>query len=264
MRLPGSSARERGVSEVVCAPGNAGIATTVRTVAIDAADTSALSDFAARERIDLTVVGPELPLDRGIADLSRSQEAAPVRAVACRGSARVQQGVRESVHGPPRDPDGAVSCLRRSAASATRWSRRGELGFPVVVKADGLAAGKGVVVAPDATTADARDSRGDGGAAVRRRRAAGRARGVPRRVRKCRSLRSATAAVPWLSMSAQDHKRVFDGDRGAEHRRHGRVRAESARRRRDAGADHARDRRSRSSRGCARRASSTAAFSMPA
>ena len=65
---------ERAVSEVVCAPGNAGIATTVRTVAIDAADTSALSDFAARERIDLTVVGPELPLDRGIADLFASRK----------------------------------------------------------------------------------------------------------------------------------------------------------------------------------------------
>ena len=64
---------ERAVSDVVCAPGNAGIAGAVRTVAIDAGDTAGLSDFAARERIDLTVVGPELPLDRGIADLFASR-----------------------------------------------------------------------------------------------------------------------------------------------------------------------------------------------
>ena len=81
-----------------------------------------------------------------------------------------------------------------------------------------------------------RDARGDGGAAVRRRRRAGRARGVPERARKCPSSRSATAGAPCRCMSAQDHKRVFDGDRGAEHRRHGRVLAEPARRRGDADA----------------------------
>src|ERR1700754_2394314 len=59
---------ERPVAEVLCAPGNAGIAHVVRTLPIDLASPSAVADLATREAIDLVVVGPELPLDRGVVD----------------------------------------------------------------------------------------------------------------------------------------------------------------------------------------------------
>ena len=64
---------ERSVGEVLCAPGNAGIAALARIVDISAGDPAALAACAERESIDLTVVGPELPLDRGIADLFTSR-----------------------------------------------------------------------------------------------------------------------------------------------------------------------------------------------
>src|SRR5919201_407484 len=60
-------AGERTV-DVLCAPGNAGIARTVRTAPVDAGDAGALLALARRERVDLTVIGPELPLDRGVVD----------------------------------------------------------------------------------------------------------------------------------------------------------------------------------------------------
>jgi len=60
-------------TDVVCAPGNAGIARSVRTAAVDVADPSAVVALARRERIDLTVVGPELPLDRGVVDCFRGE-----------------------------------------------------------------------------------------------------------------------------------------------------------------------------------------------
>ena len=62
-------ASERGVSDIVCAPGNAGIARLARCIAVDAADPHALVAIAKREAIDFTIVGPELPLSRGVADV---------------------------------------------------------------------------------------------------------------------------------------------------------------------------------------------------
>src|SRR5688572_16551979 len=64
---------ESGVGEVLCAPGNPGIATVARLADIRAGDSIALAALAEREQIALTVVGPEIPLDRGIADLFRSR-----------------------------------------------------------------------------------------------------------------------------------------------------------------------------------------------
>ena len=59
---------EPGVDEVLCAPGNAGIAQHARLVPADPGDPATLLDIVRRERVDLTVVGPELPLDRGVVD----------------------------------------------------------------------------------------------------------------------------------------------------------------------------------------------------
>ncbi len=205
-------ASERGVREVVCAPGNAGIADVARLAAIDAGDPEGLAAFAARERIDLTVVGPELPLGRGIADLFQSRGLrlfGPSREAAQLECSKVFAKAFMARHGIPTARYRA--CDEASAAHAVVAS--GELGFPLVVKADGLAAGKGVVVAPDRETAGlavraAMEDRlfGDAGSRVV--------------LEECLvgpevsffAICDGRRAVPLVS--AQDHKRVFDGDEG--------------------------------------------------
>ena len=67
-------ASERNVAEVICVPGNPGIARVARCIPADQADPHALVEIAAREEIDLTVVGPELPLSRGVADVFAAED----------------------------------------------------------------------------------------------------------------------------------------------------------------------------------------------
>jgi phosphoribosylamine--glycine ligase len=205
-------AAERSVREVVCAPGNAGIAEVARLAPIDAGDPEALAGFAVRERIDLTVVGPELPLGRGIADLFHSHGLrifGPSRAAAQLECSKVFAKAFMERHGIPTARYRA--CEDASAAHAVVAS--GELGFPLVVKADGLAAGKGVVVAPDRETATlavraAMEDRlfGDAGARVVLEECL-----VGPEV-SCFAICDGSRALPLLA--AQDHKRVFDGDEG--------------------------------------------------
>ena len=205
-------ASERSVGEVLCAPGNAGIADLARTLDISAGDPVALAACAEREAIDLTVVGPELPLDRGIADLFTSRGLrlfGPSRAAAQLECSKVFAKAFMARHGIPTARYRA--CEDPAAAHAIVAS--GELGFPLVVKADGLAAGKGVVVAPDRESADlavrgAMEDRqfGDAGARVVLEECL-----VGPEVSFfaiCDGRRAAAL------MSAQDHKRAFDGDEG--------------------------------------------------
>jgi len=205
-------AREASVSEVVCAPGNPGIGASARLVDAPASDLAALIALAEREVIDLTVVGPELPLDRGIADLFASRGLkifGPSRAAAQLECSKVFAKAFMSRHGIPT----ARYRTCDNAADAHAVVASGELGFPLVVKADGLAAGKGVVVAPDRAAADlavtaAMEDRhfGDAGARVV--------------LEECLAgpevsffaLCDGRRAAPL--MSAQDHKRVFDHDEG--------------------------------------------------
>jgi phosphoribosylamine--glycine ligase len=203
---------ESGVGEVLCAPGNPGIATVARLACVSAGDPVALAALAEREQIDLTVVGPELPLDRGIADLFQSRGLrllGPSRTAAQLECSKVFAKAFMERHGIPTAR--YRTCDSADAAHALIAS--GELGFPVVVKADGLAAGKGVVVAPDRATADeavraAMEERqfGDAGARVV--------------IEECLT----GSEVSFFALcdgqraislaSAQDHKRVFDDDRG--------------------------------------------------
>jgi phosphoribosylamine---glycine ligase len=203
---------ERAVAEVVCAPGNPGMAQVARVVSVEAGDPAALSELAAREHIDLTIVGPELPLDRGIADLfalRRQRIFGPTRAAAQLECSKVFAKAFMARHGIPTARYRACE----DAAAAYAAVASGELGFPVVVKADGLAAGKGVVVAPDRESANlairaAMEERqfGDAGGRVV--------------LEECLdgpevsffAICDGRRAAPL--MSAQDHKRVFDGDEG--------------------------------------------------
>ena len=210
--LAAKLAAEPDVDAVICAPGNPGVRGIATRVAVDPADAAAVLAVAERERVDLTVVGPELPLDRGIVDLFASRGRlifGPSRAAAQLECSKVFAKGFMARHGIPT----ARYRVCETAHDAHAVLARGELGFPVVVKADGLAAGKGVVVAPDRRSADAAvraamDDRqfGDaGGRLVLEECMAGPEVSFF-------AICDGARAVPLRS--AQDHKRVFDGDRG--------------------------------------------------
>ena len=146
-------ASESSVSDVLCAPGNGGIGRAARLVNISPSDVEGLAALVERESIDLTVVGPELPLDRGIADLFQTRGLrvfGPSRAAAQLECSKVFAKAFMSRHGIPT----ARYRTCENAQTARAIIASGELGFPVVVKADGLAAGKGVVVALDRRSAE--------------------------------------------------------------------------------------------------------------
>jgi phosphoribosylamine--glycine ligase len=131
------------VSKVYCAPGNAGISEQATTVPIKANDLNGLIEFAIEEKIDLTVVGPEEPLTRGIVDLFESKGlfifGANKRAAEIEGSKAFAKEMMKKYHIPTaffeifEDQKQAINYIRTKGA-------------PIVVKADGLAAGKGVIV----------------------------------------------------------------------------------------------------------------------
>ena len=169
-------------------------------------------DLASRERADLTVIGPELPLSQGIVDALRARGLAvlgPSRAAASLECSKGFAKMFMARHGIP----SARYHLADTPDEAARVVRSAELGFPVVVKADGLAAGKGVVVAHDehealsAIESMMRDKRfGEAGAKAV--------------IEECLQgpelsffvLSDGERVIP--IGSAQDHKRAFDGDAG--------------------------------------------------
>src|SRR4051794_16048549 len=203
-------ASEPGVAEVWCAPGNPGTATIARNVAGD--DLESLARLAEREAIDLTVVGPEVPLDRGIADLFAARGLrifGPSRHAAQLECSKVFAKHFMARHGIPT----ARYRVCDDPATAHALVRSGELGFPLVIKADGLAAGKGVVVALDQPSAaaavrGAMEERqfGDAGARVVFEECL-----VGPEVSFFAICDGSRASA---LMSAQDHKRAFDGDTG--------------------------------------------------
>ena len=204
--------REPGVTALYCAPGNVGIAAVAELVPIDAADPAALVAFAERASIDLTIIGPELPLDRGVVDLFRAASRrvlGPPRAAAQLECSKAFAKGFMARHGIPT----ARYRVCDSAAEARAAIESGEFGLPVVLKADGLAAGKGVVVAADRAEADAAIR-----AAMEDHQFG--AAGARLVIEECLvgpevsffALCDGTRATPITS--AQDHKRIFDGDQG--------------------------------------------------
>jgi phosphoribosylamine---glycine ligase len=139
-----------------CAPGNAGIEQVARCVPISASDIAALVEFAAAKGIDLTFVGPEAPLALGMVDAFERRGltiVGPSRAAAQLEASKSFAKEFMTRHGIPT----AHYRIARSAVEAFDILATGEFGPPdsaVVVKADGLAAGKGVVVAPSRLAAE--------------------------------------------------------------------------------------------------------------
>src|SRR4051795_6627142 len=151
--LASKMSRERGVSNLLCAPGNAGIARLAQLVPIDPSDVDALCALAAHESIDLTIIGPEAPLDRGIVDRFWSaglRVFGPPRRAAQLECSKVFAKGFMARHGIPTARYRVCDTIEEARAVLSR----GELGLPIVVKADGLAAGKGVVVARDRDAAE--------------------------------------------------------------------------------------------------------------
>jgi phosphoribosylamine--glycine ligase len=145
-----------GGLHLFCAPGNAGIEEDAERVPVGATDVRALADFAGREKIDLTIVGGEAPLAAGLVDEFEARGlrvAGPRREAARLESSKVFAKDFMGRHGVPT----ARHRVAESAREAEEILRSGEFGgeaSPVVVKADGLAAGKGVVVARDRAEAE--------------------------------------------------------------------------------------------------------------
>src|SRR5213594_646521 len=147
-------AAERDVGEVLCAPGNPGIAQIARIVPADLSDPDAVLALAAREQIDLTVVGPELPLSVGVADRFAADQRllfGPTRAAAALESSKAFAKAFMARHSVPT----ARFHTSPSIDDALSVVASGAFGFPLVLKADGLAAGKGVVIAEDRSAAEA-------------------------------------------------------------------------------------------------------------
>src|SRR4029077_16380749 len=146
-------ASERDVAEIVAAPGNPGMAQLARTLPIARAAPDAVVSLAEREQIDFTVVGPELPLSLGVADrfadagrLLSGRTAAAARLESSKAFAKAFM----ARHGVPTARFRVCDSLDQALESV----RGNEFGVPVVSKADGLAAGKGVVIAEDRASAE--------------------------------------------------------------------------------------------------------------
>ncbi len=138
--------------EIFCAPGNAGIARHATCVPIKASDLEGLAGFARENEIDITIVGPEAPLAEGIVDLFREQGLTvfgPDRKAAEIEASKVfTKDLLTKYH----IPTGSYRVF--TDAGAARAFVRDETGLPVVIKADGLAAGKGVILCFTAQEAD--------------------------------------------------------------------------------------------------------------
>ena len=206
---------DQGAADLLCAPGNPGISRLVRTAPVSAsapADVEAVLALARRERIDLTVVGPELPLSLGIADRFAAEGLllfGPTANAARLESSKAFAKAFMTRHVVPTARFRTCESLEDALAVV----RSGEFGWPVVLKADGLAAGKGVVLAESREAAEATV------AAVMGERRFGAA-GDRLVIEECLTgpevsfflVCDGTRALP--IGTAQDHKRVFDGDRG--------------------------------------------------
>ena len=131
------------VTKIYCAPGNAGISEQATIVPIKANDLNGLLQFALKEKIDLTVVGPEDPLTQGIVDLFELKSlfifGANKKAAEIEGSKAFAKEMMKKYHIPTASYE-----VFHNRDEAVKYIR--EQGAPIVVKADGLAAGKGVIV----------------------------------------------------------------------------------------------------------------------
>ena len=209
----GSGAREHAIvkalirtgtpaTDIVCAPGNEGIAKEVETRAVDINDRLAVTKIALEERAELVVIGPEAPLVNGVADVLREQGIAVFgpnqKAAQLEGSKAFAKEVMAVADVP-------TGMARQCTTIEEVESALDQLGAPYVVKADGLAAGKGVIVTEDKAAALAHAKNFIAGGILVEEYLAGQEVSLF-------FLSDGETVVP-LS-PAQDYKRAFDNDEG--------------------------------------------------
>jgi phosphoribosylamine--glycine ligase len=138
------------VNALFCAPGNAGIAEEAACVAVEATDIAGLVGFCRREQIDFVVVGPEAPLVLGLVDALEAEGIAAFGPSAAAAALEGSKAFAKDLCMPAQIPTAAHRRFRDPAAARAYIASRGA---PIVVKADGLAGGKGVTIAEDLDTA---------------------------------------------------------------------------------------------------------------
>ena len=216
----GSGGREHAITwrlandpvkhDLFCAPGNAGTAAIATNVDVGAEDVAAVTAWARANNPDLVVVGPEAPLVKGLVDeLSKIGFPAfgPVASGAkMEGSKRFAKEVMDAAGVPTGKAEVHTDPAAAKAALA-------KFGLPVVIKADGLAAGKGVIVAE--TTAQAEEAIDD--MLVANKFGSAGAEVLIEEFldgEECSILAMTDGETAVLLPSSQDHKRIFDGDKG--------------------------------------------------
>jgi phosphoribosylamine--glycine ligase len=210
--LLGSGAREDALAwrlrqspscgKLVAAPGNPGIARWAQCLAIDPCDPAAVVELARAERIDLVVVGPEGPLVAGVGDAVRRAGIAAFGPSAAAAKLEGSKGFTKDLcraNGIP------TADYVRAEGRAEAMAALDRFGHPVVIKADGLAAGKGVTVAMSRAEAEAAVEQAGEGPLVVEEFLEGEEASLF-------ALVDGETAVPLAS--AQDHKRVGEGDTG--------------------------------------------------
>lgn len=198
------------VDEIICAPGNPGMATLARCISIGAEDVPALVALAQSEQPDLVVVGPEVPLVMGLANRLRERDFAVFgpdqHAAMLEGSKSFSKEIMQSA-GVPTAKFEVHTDIAAAETQIHNW------GAPIVVKASGLAAGKGVIVAHDVDTAIAAarnmlsgNSFGEAGAEVVIEEC------LLGEEASCLFIVSGDTILPLAS--SQDHKALNEGDTG--------------------------------------------------
>src|SRR5271168_1740813 len=195
--------------KLFCAPGNAGIAREAECVALDLADHAAVIAFCRKNGIDFVVVGPEAPLCAGIVD---NLETAGIKAFGPSKAAAQLEGSKGFTKDLCQTNGIPTAAYERFRAAGPAKAYLRSRGTPIVVKADGLAAGKGVVVAQDLAEAEAAVDMMFGGAL-------GEAGGevvieefLTGEEASFFALCDGATAIALTT--AQDHKRAYDGDQG--------------------------------------------------
>jgi len=203
-------AQSPGLGRMIAAPGNPGIAAHARCVPIKDTAIDQIVALAQQERPDLVVVGPETPLALGLADRLRAAGLAVFGGSAAAARLESSKAFAKDLMARHRIPTARFGTFR-DATAARRYCR--ELGAPLVVKADGLAAGKGVVVCQtleeaDRAVAQCLEARafGDSGLTVVIEEF------LVGEEASFFALSDGTGVLPLVA--AQDHKTVHDGDRG--------------------------------------------------
>ncbi|WP_071675110.1 phosphoribosylamine--glycine ligase [Nioella nitratireducens] len=195
--------------KLIVAPGNGGIETIAQCAAINAEDTGAVLDLCAEEAIDFVIIGPEAPLAAGVADALRDAGILTFGPSKAAAELEASKSFTKAICDASNAPTAAYARFTEAGPAKDYIRARGA---PIVVKADGLAAGKGVIVAMDQETALAAIDDMFGGAFGGAGADVVIEEFLDGEEASFFVLSDGTSVLP--IGTAQDHKRAYDGDEG--------------------------------------------------